>query len=455
MIRPGALHMANGGYLLIQAGDLLTQENSWTSLKRALRHKEARIEDGTSISDGRPRLAGLLKPGSVALNVKVILIGSVETYYWFKAEDEDFERLFKIKADFEPSMLRSRNSVMNLAKFLGRVCSEEGHLPIHRSGVARLVETASRLVQHKDRMTTRWADLLDLVAEANFFAREKRARSIRERDIEQALNEKQERHGALVDELTREIQEGAVIIRTQGKAVGQINGIAIYDLAGISFGVPVRITARIYAGRRGVVNIDREVNLSGAIHDKGALILIGYLGGRYALERPLGLSASITFEQSYDEIDGDSASCAELFALLSALSGCPIRQGVAVTGSVNQLGEVQPIGCVNEKIEGIFHVCKIRGLTGNEGVMIPKSNVNNLMLNREVVDAVGAGKFNIYAISTVDEGIEVLADMPAGVRLKNGTWTSSSINELVDKRLSQLQSVMQRHGMWTAYDRNL
>jgi lon-related putative ATP-dependent protease len=396
-----------------------------------------------------------LKPGSVPLNIKVILIGSAETYYYFKVEDEDFERLFKIKADFESSMPRSRKNVMNLAKFLGRVCREEGHLPIHRTGVARLVETASRLVEHKDRMTTRWAELLDLIAEADFFARESGARAIRVQDVNKALNEKQERHGALADELSREIREGSVIIRTRGKAIGQINGIALYDLVGISFGVPVRITARIYAGRRGVVNIDREVNLSGAIHDKGALILIGYLGGRYAKRCPLGLSASVTFEQSYDEIDGDSASCAELFALLSALSGCPIRQGVAVTGSVNQLGEIQPIGGVNEKIEGIFRMCQSRGLTGHEGVMIPKSNVKNLMLDREIIDAVRAGKFNIYAISTVDEGIEVLADRKAGRRRKDGQWAPLSINDLVEKCLGDLQDVMQQHGVSTALDRDL
>jgi predicted ATP-dependent protease len=273
--------------------------------------------------------------------------------------------------------------------------------------------------------------------------------------VARALDEYRRRESSVSDEVAREIREGSIIIRTKGMAVGQINGIALYDLVGLSFGVPVRITARTYAGRRGVVNIDREVDLSGAIHDKGAMILVGYLGGRHAQEQTLGLSASITFEQSYDEIDGDSASSAELYALLSSLSGVPIRQGVAVTGSVNQLGEVQPIGGVTEKIEGIFAVCKARGLTGDQGVMIPKTNVKNLMLNSEVCEAVKSGRFNVYAVSTIDEGIEVLTGVKAGKPLKGGGFTPGSINDLVEKRLKKLQEVILRKGVATSYDREL
>jgi predicted ATP-dependent protease len=238
-------------------------------------------------------------------------------------------------------------------------------------------------------------------------------------------------------------------------SVGQLNGIAIYNLAGVTFGMPLRITARVYAGKRGVVNIDREVNLSGAIHDKGSLILVGYLGGRYAREHTLGLSASITFEQSYDEIDGDSASSAELYAMLSALSGCPLRQGIGVTGSVNQLGEVQPIGGVNDKIEGIFRVCEKRGLTGEEGVMIPAANVKNLMLSREVIQAVKKGRFNIYAVSTIDEGIEVLTGVPAGTHRADGTWTEGSINARAQQRLAELQKVIRKDGVVTSLDREV
>lgn len=456
MIRAGAMHRANGGYLLLQAADVLSHEHAWETLKRSLRHKEIRIEEGSGSNDGRPRIAGMLKPGTTPLQLKVILVGSQEVYYFLKIEDEEFSRLFKIKADFGPSMERSREGVLKLAQFLGQVCREEDYLPLHQSGVARLIEYASRKSGHKRRMTTRRGALLDVIAEANLYAREARARSIRDQDVERAIAEERERHASLGDAIYRQISEGSIIIATEGGAVGQLNGIALYDLAGKSFGIPVRITARTYAGRRGVVNIDREVQLSGAVHDKGALILVGYLGGRYAQEQTLGLSASITFEQSYDEIDGDSASSAELFALLSALAQVPIKQGIAVTGSVNQLGEIQPIGGVNEKIEGVFRVCKERGLTGAEGVVIPQANVKNLMLDAEVIDAVKAGDFHIYAVSTIDEGIEVLTGLSAGTLRADGTWTPGSINALVAEKLASLLGVVaSERGVQTALDLEL
>jgi lon-related putative ATP-dependent protease len=454
MIRAGCLHQANGGYLLLQIDDLVSQANAWDCLKRALRHKQIRIEEEAAPGERRTRLAGAMKPEAVPLRVKVVLVGPYDAYYILKLEDSDFGRLFKILAEFEPTMPRTRQNVRRLARFLGQVCREEGYLPIHRSGMARIVEVASRLAEHKEQMTTQWAPLLDLVAEADCLARGQRARAIRDRDVDHALAEGRRRSGAAASMVDRAIGDGTILIRTRSAVVGQINGIALYDLAGASFGVPVRITVRVYAGRRGVVNIDREVNLSGAIHDKGALILVGYLGGRYAQDHTLGLSASVTFEQSYDEIDGDSASCAELYALLSALSGCPIRQGIAVTGSVNQVGEVQPIGGVNEKIEGIFRVCKHRGLTGDEGVMIPRANVKHLMLDREVIQAVRAKKFHIYAIATIDEGIEVLTGLPAGKENKNGRWTPDSINDRVARRLEELQQVAQQ-GVSTALDQKL
>ncbi len=444
LIRAGALQRANGGFLLLQVSDLLSQESAWDSLKRALRHKEIRVEEGPGGGDFRPRLAGALKPGAVPLDTKVILVGNHDLYYMLKLEDDDFQRLFKVLADFEHSMPRTRENVLDLARFTGQVCREEGYLPVHRSGMRRLVEHASRRAEHKERMTTRRAELLDILAEANMFARSGRARAIRERDIDQALRESSRRHGSLPAALAREISEGSIMIRTRGLVVGQVNGIALYDLVGASFGVPVRITARTYAGRRGVVNIDREVNLSGSIHDKGSLILIGYLGGCHAERQVLGLSASITFEQSYDEIDGDSASSAELYALLSSLSGLPIRQGIAVTGSVNQLGEIQPIGGVNEKIEGVFRICEERGLTGEEGVMIPAANVRNLMLERDVIEAVTRGLFHVHAVAHVDEGIEVLTGVPAGRQRKDGTWTPGSVNNHVARRLSELAAVTNR-----------
>ncbi len=455
MIRAGAFHQANGGYLLIQASDLLSQQNAWNSLKRTLRHRGIRIEEGAGSAEGRPREAGMMKPGTVNIKLKTILVGNSEIYYMLKTEDEDFSRLFKIKADFEPYMRRSRDNVMKLSQFIGQVCQEENLLPIHRTGLLKIIAFASRSARHKERLTNRKADLLDLVAEANFFARDRRARAIRDTDVKQAIAARTKREGTIADILHREIREGTIMIQTKDTAVGQINGIALYDVVGNAFGIPVRITAKTYAGRRGIVNIDREVQLSGAIHDKGAMIMIGYLGDRYAQEQTLGFSASITFEQSYDEIDGDSASSAELYALLSSLSKVPVRQGIAVTGSVNQLGEIQPIGGVNEKIEGIFRLCSDRGLTGNEAVMIPKANVKNLMLSDDVTDAVRTGKFSVYAITTVDEGIEVLTGMPAGKRLKNGHFAEGSVDHLVAKQLKKLQDVIKAGAVTTASDTEL
>lgn len=452
MIRAGALHQANGGYLLLQVGDLLNHENSWPALKRALRHKELRVEEAISLGDSQRQIAGTMKPEPVEIDVKVILVGNEAIYYALKLQDEDFSRLFKIKAEFEPSMPTTKEHVNLLAAFLGQVCRAESYLPIHKSGFIKMIEVANRRVGSQDRMTTHQAELLDLVAEADYFAKKDNARAIRKQDVERALREIKYRHGAVADSVQRGINEGTIIIETKGEAIGQINGIALYDLAGVSFGIPVRITSRVYAGKRGVVNIDREVNLSGAIHDKGSLILVGYLGGRFAHSQTLGLSASITFEQSYDEIDGDSASSAELYALLSALSGHPIKQGIAVTGSVNQLGEVQPIGGVNTKIEGIFRVCRARGLTGNEGVMIPRSNIKNLMLDEDVIDAVKEGLFNIYAVSSIDEGIEILTGVPAGKERKDGSWTPNTINAKVQARMAELQDIVMKEGVRTRLD---
>ncbi|MBN2804743.1 MAG: AAA family ATPase [Deltaproteobacteria bacterium] len=437
LLKPGALHMANGGYLLIQAQELLSHEHSWNHLKRALRHKEIRIDDGSSHSAGSPKLAGALKPETVPLDLKVVLVGSYDIYYLLTMEDDNFGRLFKIMADFEPTMKLNQENIHKLARFAGQICKEEGYLPIHKTGFARILEFAIRAARNKKRLITRQAAILDILAESNVFAKSAGAKAIRKQDVEEAIFQKEYRHGTVRDAMLREIDNGTVIINTDGYRVGQVNGIAIYDMGGFGFGTPVRITAKTYVGRRGVVNIDREVNLSGAIHDKGAMIMIGYMGGRYAQSDPLGFSASITFEQSYDEIDGDSASATELFILLSSLSNCPINQGISVTGSVNQLGEIQPIGGVNEKIEGIFNVCKRKGLTGNEGVMIPATNVQNLLLKSEVIEAVKNGMFNIYAISTIDEGIEVLTGIKAGIKKPNGEWEKNTINYLVQKKLTE------------------
>lgn len=436
LLRPGALHQANGGYLLLQAQELLSHDNAWNALKRALRHKEIAIDEGMGQGD-RPKLAGALKPGAVQLNTKVVLVGGHEIYYYLNMEDENFGRLFKILADFEPTMLGTKKNVMKIARFAGQVCEEEGYLPLQRSGVARIIEFAARRAAQKQKLITKQAAILDLLAEANMFASATSAKAIRKVHVESAIEAKEHRHSSISEAVAREIDSGTILIKSSGSAVGQLNGIAVYDVGGFAFGTPVRITARTYVGRRGVVNIDREVHLSGAIHDKGSMIMIGYVGGRFAQKDPLAFSASITFEQSYDEIDGDSASSAELYALLSSLSECPIHQGIAVTGSVNQLGEIQPIGGVNEKIEGVFDMCVRRGLTGDQGVMIPVPNVKNLMLKKEVVEEVKKGKFHIYAVSTIDQGIEVLTGKKAGKRLANGNWEKNSIHFLVQQRLEE------------------
>jgi len=437
LIRPGVLHRANGGYLVLQAEDLLLEENAWVALKKALRQKEIRIEEEHG-TEGRPRLAGQLEPEPVPLSTKVILIGSPDIYYHLKNEDDEFNRLFKVKADFETVIPRTRENELKVAKLLGQVAREEGLLPLRREAVARIVEYGSRIAEDQRRISARYAGMLDLMAEAAAFSRRHRRKLVIAEDVDRALKDRFRRHSKIAELVMREFAEGTILLNTGGHVVGQVNAIAIYDLGDFAFGVPCRITARTYVGRGGVMNIDREAKLSGAIHDKGALIMVGFLGGRFAQDKPLSLSASITFEQSYEEIEGDSASSSELLALLSSLANAPIRQSIAVTGSVNQLGEIQPIGGVNEKIEGIFHIWRLRGLSSDEGVMIPQKNLTHLMLSDEVISAVRKGKFNIYAVEHIDQAIEILTGVPAGKKRRDGTWEPGTINDLVDKRLRDL-----------------
>lgn len=435
-IRAGALHRADGGYLVLQASDLEKRPSAWEALKRTLRDREVRIEEADD--DGRPKTAGAVRPEPIDLRVKVILVGTVDAYYGLLVADEEFARLFKVKAEFEPSIPWSRKNVERISRFLALVVTEEGHLPLERGAVARIIEFAAREVEDQRRLSTRVAGLLDAVAEADFRARRARRRTIGERDVSEALRQRRRRHASEEDELLRTIRDGTLMVSTSGEVVGQINGVAVLDTGDHAFGVAARITARTWVGKAGVMNIDREVKLSGQIHDKGTLIMIGLLGDRYAQERPLTLSASITFEQSYDMVEGDSASCAELLALISSLADAPIQQGIAVTGAVDQQGEVQPVGGVNEKIEGMFRACKMQGLTGEQGVVIPGRNAHNLMLDQEVVEAVAAGEFHIWTMDHIDRGIELLTGVPVGKRLPDGGWEPGSINERVDRRLSQM-----------------
>jgi lon-related putative ATP-dependent protease len=435
-IRAGALHRACGGYLVLQASDLDKRPSAWEALKRALRDREIRIDE--SEDDGRSRMAGTVRPEPIDLATKVILVGTVEAYYQFLIGDEEFDRFFKVKAEFEPSITWNQRNVMRIARFLSMVVHQEGHLPLMQEAVARIVEFAAREAGDQRRLTTRVAGLLDLLAESDFRTRRRRGKAIAARDVSKALAERRRRHSYEEDEILQTIREGTLIMSTSGAVVGQINGVAVLETGDYAFGVASRITARTWVGKTGVINIDREVKLSGRIHDKGTMIMIGLLGDRYAQERPLTLAASITFEQSYDMVEGDSASCAELLALISSLADVPIIQGVAVTGSVDQQGEIQPVGGVNEKIEGMFRACKIQGLTGDQGVIIPRRNVRHLMVDDEVASAIDQGLFHIWTMDTIDQAIELMTGLPAGRRLADGRWTPGSINDRVDRRLAHM-----------------
>ncbi|MBU1535645.1 AAA family ATPase [Myxococcota bacterium] len=440
-IRPGALHRANGGYLLLQANDILSNPASWFGLKKALRHREIRVEELRD--EGRPRITGTVKPAPLPLDVKVVVVGSDELFYLLHNNDEDFTRLFKVKADFSTYMDRNINNLKSLSSFLGQIVSEEGHLDLHARAVAAIIEHANRIMGDQDLVTNRTSTFLDLVAEADFWARQraKKPRFIDVVDVERAIEERRNRHARIEQIARREIKVQTLLIDTKGSVVGQINGMAVYDLGDYAFGIPARITAITYAGDKGIVNIDREVNLSGNIHDKGSMILVGYLGGRFATERPMNFNASITFEQNYSMVEGDSASSTEIYALLSSLSKVPISQSIAVTGSVNQQGVIQAIGGVNEKIEGFYEVCKMNGLTGKEGVIIPFANVRNLMLSKEVIEAVSSGKFAVYAVKNIDEGMEILTGFRAGARKKDGTWPDGTLNALINNRIKELSDL--------------
>jgi predicted ATP-dependent protease len=433
MLKPGALAQANGGYLLLSVNDVLSNPGVWPAFKRALKTKEVKIEDpfeqfGLIAPQG-------LRPEAVPLDVKVFLIGDNMVYQVLSAYDEDFWEIFKVKADFNFEIDRSRDNMLAYAAFLSGCCEECKARHFEPAGVAKVIEYSSRMVADQEKMSSRFAQIKDWIEEANYWADRDKAKYISAAHVKKALDERLFRHD-LIDERIRDmINRGTIMIDTGGSAVGQVNGLSVYSLGDISFGRPSRITARTFLGRGGIINIERESELSGPIHNKGVMILSGYLGSQYAQDKPLSLSASLCFEQSYEGIDGDSASSTELYAILSSLADVPIKQSIAVTGSVNQKGEVQPIGGVNQKIEGFFKVCQARGLTGEQGVLIPHQNVRNLMLREDVVDAVREGKFHIYSAGSIDEGIEILTGVPFGKRRRDGTYPRNSINHRVDAQL--------------------
>jgi predicted ATP-dependent protease len=434
LIKAGALHRANGGYLVLEAIDVLRAPLAWDALKKALKSGSVRIED--PLEEWRLASAVGLAPEPIPLAVKVALIGSPLLYYLLCALDEDFRELFKVKVDFDDSLPRTPDFELLYARFIGSACREEGLCQFAPDGAAALVEHCSRLVGDQQRLTSRLGDLLDLIRESSFWAGQRGHGLVRAEDVGHAIGQKIRRANLLEERIQRLISEGTLMIATDGRATGQVNGIAVLALGDHAFGRPARISARTFAGEPGVVDIEREAKLGGRVHSKGVMILSGFLAGRYAREQPLALSASIAFEQHYEEVEGDSAASAELYALLSSLTGIPLEQGLAVTGSVNQLGEIQAVGGINEKIEGFFDVCRARGLTARQGVLIPAANARHLMLREDVVAAVREGRFHVHAVATVDEGLALLSGREAGARGPDGRFPEGTVNAAVEQALA-------------------
>ncbi len=436
MIKAGALHLANGGFLVLQALDVLQQPLVWETLKRSLRTGSIRLENIGEQMSIIP--SSTLTPEPIPLTVKVAMIGTPRIFAILQSSDEQFSKLFKTKADFAVDVERSAGHETLYARFVAHQVQALGMREFEKPAVARIVEQSSRLVADQNKLSLRMMDIVDLLVEADYWACDANSKTVKAVHVEQAIEKRVYRSNLIEDRVQEFIARGTIKVDTKGAVVGQVNGLSVFDLGDHAFGRPSRITARVSMGRGQVVNIEREVQKSGPSHSKGFMILQGYLNGKFAHRRPLSFAASIAFEQVYDEIDGDSASSTELYALLSAITDVPLKQGIAVTGSVNQLGEVQAIGGVNEKIEGFYAVCKAKGLTGDQGVMIPKDNLRNLMLKPEVVKAVQQRKFHVWAITSIEEGIELLTGVPAGKLKKDGSYPEGTVYRKVTDMLEEL-----------------
>ena len=430
-IRPGSLHEANGGYIIIQAKDILQSSHAWEGLKRAITTEEIRIENITGLNV----ISETLRPEPIPLDIKVVIVGDYYLYQLLFNYDDDFRKLFKIRADFDIEMDKSEENIRKIGSFVAYQCKEEGLKPFDKEALAALIEWSSRKAENQNKLTAKFNELVEIIYEADLWADMKKRDVVTKEDIDIAIYKKNYRNNTYEEKLMELIKEDIIMIDTEGEKIGEINGLSVIDSGQYIFGRPSKITVNTFLGKEGIINIEREVEQSGSIYDKGVLILGGYLGERYAKDFPLSLTASITFEQSYTGIDGDSASSTELYALLSSLADKPIKQSIAVTGSVNQKGKIQPIGGVNEKIEGFYKTCKLKGLTGNEGVIIPYQNIENLMLEDEVIDAVKLGKFKIFGVKTIDEGIEILTGIKAGKINDKGQYEKGTINYLVQKKL--------------------
>jgi lon-related putative ATP-dependent protease len=440
MIKGGSLHKANGGYIVINALDLLRNIFAYDALKRAIRNKEIKVEDVWE--QYRLISTTTIKPEAMPIDVKVILVGNPYLYYLLYNLDEEYRELFKVKADFDSRMDRTDENIHKYALFVTTLCREEKLLPFDRAGVARVVELGSRLAEHQNKLSSRFSDISDIIREASYWASKSNGGIVSEEHVQKAIDERMLRTNRIEERLREMIIEGTIIVDTTGEKVGQVNGLAVLDFGDYSFGKPSRITARTYAGKAGVVNIERETKMSGKIHEKAILIITHYIGSRFATKKPISLSASIAFEQLYDMVEGDSASCAELYALLSSIGEFSLKQGLAVTGSMDQNGEVQPVGGINEKIEGFFDLCRFTGLDRSQGVIIPARNVKNLMLKKDVVEAVKGGKFSIYPIQRAEEGLELITGMHAGELRDDGTYPEGTINYLVSKRLAEISEAI-------------
>ena len=439
MVKPGAVHLANGGYLVLQAKDLLTDPYVWSALKKILKYRQAVVENIGEQYRTVPTLT--LRPEPIPLDVKVILIGS-PIFYLILSGDEDFRELFKVKVDFDYEMPRNPENLRKYVSIVSSICHEEGLNHFDRSGLAGIIEYGSRLSGDQNKLSTNFGDVREIVYESITWAKRENSEFATMPHVKKALMERKYRFNNLEEKIQEEILSKKIIIDTDGTAVGQVNGLFVIQTGGYSFGLPARITAITHVGRGGVIDIERETEMSGNIHSKGVFTLAGYLGGKLAQDKPLGFTAQITFEQLYEDVEGDSASSSELFAVISSLAGIELKQGIAVTGSVDQRGAIQPIGGANEKIEGFFDICNATGLTGEQGVMIPSRNIDNLMLKDEVLDAVKNNRFHIYAINNVDEGIELLSGLPAGELGADGTYPEGSVFYNVDQKLQQYNQAL-------------
>ncbi|TET59933.1 Lon protease family protein, partial [Candidatus Aerophobetes bacterium] len=435
-IKAGSILKANGGYLVVDAEGVLRSPFVWDTLKRNLRNKETKIEEAAEQYAFLSSSA--LRPMSIPLDIKVVMIGRGQIFDLLHAYDENFKKIFKVRGDFDYETKIDDEAVTQCASFICKICNDENLGHCDKSGIAAIMEYGSRLAEDQEKLSLQFGKIANLLREANFWAKTEKSKYVTRKHVEKALEEKEYRSSLMENKIQEMIERGTIYIDTEGETVGQVNALSVYAYGEFSFGKPSRITAQTFMGDKGVINIEREAKLSGKTHDKGVLILSGYLGGKYGGSIPLSLSATLTFEQSYSFVEGDSASSTELFAILSSLSELPIEQGIAVTGSVNQRGEIQPIGGVNQKIEGFFDVCRAKGITGEQGVIIPKSNIKNLMLKPKVIEAVREGRFHIYPISSINEGVEILTGVEAGQRGKDGSFPDNTVNGKVQNKLKYL-----------------